>query len=300
MLRLSIIVPFLDDNSSLETTLLALLENRSSSLEIIVVHNGTYKDPYDLANDEVVMLEAPRSYGATDLINLAVSNANAPAVQVLFPGTLVETEWYSEALDLLDESVVCVGTPIIANETGKTIYGLERTALPHLRLAARRSSQVAPLISGAIFHRNTWELFGGLCPKVSREGAEVELQLLLDAMELKTSISSSATLKAPVHSIVGVEIGYETGKVCGQIACAYGAVEGSGVAVDSIAKQLSHLAGGIMSPKSVAERLGWVMGVRDRTYETIVRDRLVHAAERLDEAASQATYDYGQPVRRAA
>lgn len=300
MLRLSIILPFLNDNTSLETTLLGLLENRSSRLEIIVVHNGNYKDPYGLADDEVVILEAPKNFGATDLINFAVANSNASAIQILFPGTLVQKDWFEEALALLDESIVCVGTPITASETGSSVYGLDRSALPHLRVATRRTSNTAPLIGGAIFQKEMWDLIGGLCPKVSREGAEVELQLLMDAMELRTTVASSATLEAPLQTIAGVEIGYDTGKVCGQIACAYGAVEGSGVSVDSLAKQLSHLAGGIMSPKSVAERLGWVLGVRDRTYETIVRNRLVRAAENLDEAANATRQLPVETMRRAA
>ncbi len=294
MLRLSIIVPHLDDTANLEQTLVSLLENRSNQLEIIVVHKGTYTDPYNLAGDEVVMVEAPPSFGASDQINLALKSAKAPAVQILFPGTEVSKGWYRSPLELLDEDVVCVAVSSEIAENQVIVSGLDRSALPHRRLAQHRQfathqeRNVAPLLGGSLFCKRTLELVGGLCPNVSREGAEVELQLLFDAMELKTTVSQDVSLRGSHKAIAGMDIGYETGRVCGQIACAYGAVEGSGVEVDSLAKQLSHLAGGLMNPKTVAERLGWVMGIRDRTYEKAIRTRLVTAAERLDAESTPA------------
>ncbi|MBU6174315.1 MAG: hypothetical protein KGQ60_10955, partial [Planctomycetes bacterium] len=84
------------------------------------------------------------------------------------------------------------------------------------------------------------------------------------------------------RAILGSESSYEVGRLCGLLACAYGSVEGSRVQVDSLAKQLGHLASGLVSPKSVAERLGWVIGIRDHSWEKEIRDRLHAAAERLD------------------
>ncbi|XZE34540.1 hypothetical protein SH501x_000003 [Pirellulaceae bacterium SH501] len=303
MLRLSIIVPFLDDHAKLESTLLSLLENRNSELEILVVHNGNYDDPYELGDDEVVLIQAPDSYSHTESLNLAIATATAPAIQILLPGMMVQQDWYVPSLRKLErEEWDAVASPCAVEQSSQIVYGLDRSALPHRRLANRLSNQVVPLLAGTIFQKRILSLVGGLCPQLGREGAEVELQLLMDAMDLRSSIASEVLIQAPQRVVAGLDIGYEMGRTCGQIACAYGAVEGSGVEVDSLAKQLGHLAGGLMNPKSVAERLGWVMGIRDRTLENAIRERLVNAADRLDEAAeaSRTQAVDAQRVRRAA
>ncbi|AMV30996.1 hypothetical protein VN12_02695 [Pirellula sp. SH-Sr6A] len=302
MLRLSIIVPFLDDHAKLESTLLSLLENRNSDLEILVVHNGNYDDPYDLGADEVVLIQAPTSFGHSESLNLAIATASAPTVQILLPGMRVQKDWYQPALAKLGrENWDAVASPCSVEQTHQVIFGLDRTALPHRRLATRISNQAVPLLAGTLFRKNVLLLIGGLCPQLGREGAEVELQLLMDAMDLQTTIVSEALIQGPQRVVAGMDIGFEMGKICGQIACAYGAVEGSGVEVDSLAKQLGHLAGGLMNPKSVAERLGWVMGIRDRSLESFIRDRLVTAAEKLDEAEEVAMRVHdSKSVRRAA
>lgn len=303
MLRLSIIVPFLDDHAKLESTLLSLLENRNSDLEILVVHNGNYDDPYQLGDDEVVLIQAPAAYSHTESLNLAISTASAPAIQILLPGMRVQQDWYVPSLRKLErEDWDAVASPCSVDQSTQVIYGLDRSALPHRRLASKMPNSVAPLVAGTIFRKQVLRLIGGLCPQLGREGAEVELQLLMDAMDLRSTITSDILIQAPMRVVAGLDIGYEMGKICGQIACAYGAVEGSGVEVDSLAKQLGHLAGGLMSPKSVAERLGWVMGIRDRSLENAIRERLVNAADRLDEAAEAERVQAveGQKIRRAA
>lgn len=301
MLRLSIIVLHQDDDAKLESTLLSLLENRNEKYhEIILVHNGSYNDPYDLNDDEIRMIQASDQDGCIGQINSAISIARSPNVQILFPGVTVEANWSEEALDLLSSpDTVCVGSPCKIESENKILYGLDRKALPHRRYSQKQNDHVAPMLCGTIFRKKILQLVGGFNSLLPREGAEVELQLLFAAMELESTIASDSRLSAPRRTIEGLDIGYETGRQCGQIACAFGLVEGSGVEIDSLAKQLSHLAGGLMSPKTVAERLGWVMGIRDRSLANNIRDRLISAAERLDEAVEEEC-NHSNVYRRAA
>jgi hypothetical protein len=289
VLRLSIIVLHQDDDAKLENTLLSLLENRNEKHhEIILVHDGSYSDPYRLSEDEVQLIDSSGSDGIIGQINLAISIARSPNVQVLFPGVTVEANWSDEAIrQLANPGIACVGTPCKLDHENKTIYGLDQRALPHRRFVQKQNEPAAPMLCGTIFRKKTLQLVGGLNATLPREGAEIELQLLFAAMELESSISPTSRLSGPRRAVEGLDIGYETGRQCGQIACAFGMVEGSGVEVDSLAKQLSHLAGGLMNPKTVAERLGWVMGIRDRSLAKSIRDRLISAADRLDEAVEQ-------------
>ncbi len=56
---------------------------------------------------------------------------------------------------------------------------------------------------------------------------------------------------------------YHLGQIAGQLALAYSQVERSGVEIDSLVARIGHLATGLISPSTVAERLGWVLGTRD-------------------------------------
>ena len=110
-----------------------------------------------------------------------------------------------------------------------------------------------------------------------REIAEVEFALLASVMEMEIEVAQDVTIWAPKKIAVGNEAGYEIGRACGQLACAYASIEGTGIVIDSMARRLGHLAGGLMSPKTVAERLGWVMGIRDRTFVNAIQNRLANA-----------------------
>ncbi|MCU0719940.1 MAG: glycosyltransferase [Pirellula sp.] len=300
MLRLSIVVPHHDDDTFLENTLVSLLENRDSNQEIVVVHNGSYFDPYQLGKDEVVMVEAPKHYSISQQLNLGFSAATAPLIQVLFPGTQVTPNWADDALELLEtEDVACVGIPCSLQNAKRTIYGMESAALPR-RKVSDQPVDVVPLLNGSIFRKRILQLVGWLYEDMPREGAELEIQLLLQAMELDSLCLAEPTLVAQASSAYGQERGYETGRQSGLIASAYGNVEGSGVSIESLAKQLGHLASGLMNPKTVAERLGWVMGSRDHSHDDAIRNRLVNAAARLDADAQEKSRVQPASQRRAA
>ncbi len=300
MLRLSIVVPHHDDDTFLENTLVSLLENREADQEIVVVHNGSYFDPYQLGKDEVVMIEAPKHYTISQQLNLGFSAATAPLIQILFPGTQVTMDWARDALELLEsEDVACVGTPCLIKDSQRVIYGLDSAALPR-RKVSDQPIDVVPLLNGSVFRKRILQLVGWLYEGLPREGAELEIQLLLQAMELESLCLADPTLEAVASAAYGLERGYETGRQSGLVASAYGNVEGSGVSVESLAKQLGHLASGLMNPKSVAERLGWVMGSRDHSHDEAIRNRLVSAASKLDQAAQDASYIERASMRRAA
>jgi hypothetical protein len=287
VLRLSIVVPHQDDDALLERTLLSVLENRTRDQEVIVVHNGCYYDPYQLGSDEVIMLETPKKYSLSEQLNLAFSAACSRNIQVLFPGTTVSSQWADEALECLESNdLACVGIPCEMSGARQVVYGLEKSSLPRRRIAHQLRDAV-PLLNGSIFRKKILQLVGGLYPAISREGAELELQLLFDAMDLQTECMQTATLVGNAKSAYGMEQGYETGRQSGLVAAAYGKVEGSGVTVDSLARQLAHLASGLMNPKSVAERLGWVMGTRDHSHDVAIHDRLMNAASNLDQAVQE-------------
>lgn len=281
--RLSIIVPHLHDDSGLELTLLSILENRESDFEILIAHNGRYNDPYSLDQEEAILVASDSHASFSEQLNLAVASACSPIIQVLLPGSIVDPHWCDESLYLLNDKTVSAVCQPIGDIVSNDIYvGLSSDSLPHRRIACLEQSVAAPLLCGGVFRKRLLKSVEGWLVPCQREIAEVEFALLVSALEIEIEVARDVTIRAPKRTAVGNEAGYEIGRVCGQLACAYASIEGSGVVIDSLARRLGHLASGLMSPKSVAERLGWVMGIRDRTLVGTIQSRLETASAAME------------------
>ncbi|MCY2983155.1 MAG: glycosyltransferase family 2 protein [Planctomycetota bacterium] len=288
MPRLSIIVPHLHDDSGLELTLLSILENRESDFEVLLAHDGRYNDPYGLDQDELILIESEQGASFSQQLNLAVASACSPIVQVLLPGSVVDAHWCEEALHLLqDRTVSAVCQPIGDSATKQLYLGLSGESLPHRRVTDSADVVAAPLLCGGVFRKRILKSIGGWLEPCTREVAEVEFALLGSAMDFEIEAAEEVTIQAPKRVAAGQESGYEIGRACGQLACAYSSIEESGVVIDSLARRLGHLAGGLMSPKTVAERLGWVMGIRDRTFVRSVQSRLELASSAMETERSR-------------
>ncbi len=287
MPRLSIIVPHLHDDAGLELTLLSVLENRTSEVEVLIAHDGSYVDPYELSQDEAVLIESSKGVSLSSQLNLTIASACSPYIQVLMPGAVVERGWFEEALDVMgNRSISAICQSIRCSDTNEVLSGLSADSLPHRRVTGISSNLASPLLFGGVFRKQIFNAVGGWFEASSREIAEVELALAFSVLDLEIGSTESAGIRAPKRTVAGVESGYEIGHACGQLACAYASIEQSGIVIDSLARRLGRLASGLMSPKTVAERLGWVMGIRNRAYVEIVRNRLESAAQAMSKQPS--------------
>ena len=301
MPRLSIIVPHLHDDSALELTLLSILENRERDFEILIAHDGQYHDPYALDQDEAILIESESGASFTEQLNLAVASACSPTVQVLLPGCVVKEHWCDEALYLMkDKTVSAVCLPVADVSTNEVYLGLAGDSLPHRRVTGSSHNVVGPLLCGGMFRKGILKNICGWLEPCQREIAEVDFALMVSALDMRTEIAQQVTIRAPKRVAAGQEAGYEIGRACGQLACAYASVEESGVVIDSLAKRLGHLAGGLMSPKSVAERLGWVIGIRDRTFVQAIQNRLELASSSIAMESNKIPITKNANISRAA
>ena len=301
MPRLSIVVPHRHDDSALELTLLSILENRERDFEILIAHDGQYLDPYSLDQDEAILIESESGASFTEQLNLAVASACSPVVQVLLPGCVVEQHWSDEALYLMkDKTVSAVCLPVADVSSNEIYLGLAGDSLPHRRVTGSSHNVVGPLLCGGMFRKGTLKNICGWLEPCQREIAEVDFALMVSALDMRTEIAQQVMIRAPKRVAAGQEAGYEIGRACGQLACAYASVEESGVVIDSLAKRLGHLAGGLMSPKSVAERLGWVIGIRDRTFVQAIQDRLELASSSIAMESNTIPITRNANIRRAA
>lgn len=304
MPRLSIIVPFQHDEAALETTLLSLLENRPRDVEVLLAHNGSYHDPYGLGADELIVVETQRDISLVGLINEGLSATGSPIVHILLPGMEVGRGWVEPAVSAFQEQHVSAAMPVVReiDSLDTCFYGLDAAALPRRMLINHFSSNhpqpaVTPLLAGGFFRRRTMLGLGGWLDCGSRVAAEVDLGLAFRSLELDCAVLPDHLLLAPSGTCESHEGNYAIGQTTGQLALAYSEVPDSGVVIDSIVTRLGHLASGLMNPRTVAERLGWVLGVRDRSLVSRIANRIEGARQSL---GASTTSSKRTKVRRAA
>lgn len=100
-LRLSIIVPLHENEAAMEETLVSVLQNRPADSEILLCHDGSYDDPYQLC-DEVKLVSADLSNSSsslTDLINAGARAASGPFAHVITGGLIATEGWTDAALE---------------------------------------------------------------------------------------------------------------------------------------------------------------------------------------------------------
>jgi len=273
--RLSLIVPFQRDESALETTLISVLESRDRDVELIIVHSGDYEDPYELAHDEAVVLETEQGSSLSERLNLAARTACSPIVQVVLPGTTLEASWSDEGLSWFDDDAThAVSLPIRDASTDRVVFGMNAEQLPHRGMAFSTDSVAGPLLAGTMIRRRSLLKLGGWSELISESLLDLELTLLMRTLGLGIGVVQSDHLVRDFKAATSACSPFEVGKGCGVLACAYGELPDSHIVIEPLVRRLGHLACGLMNPQVAAERLGWVLGVRDRSLVQYVAQRV--------------------------
>ena len=95
--QLSIVVPIGRNLAGFESTLISVLENQPLGSEVIVPHDGSYDDPFDLC--EEVRFAVATTAQEVDLIGAAAREARGRFVHVLGAGLRATCGWTDGAMD---------------------------------------------------------------------------------------------------------------------------------------------------------------------------------------------------------
>ena len=282
MPRLSLIVPFQCDSQALENTLVSVLELRSPEDELLIVHRGEYQDPYGLQGNEAKVLETPASTSLAEQLNIAVQNATGDVLQVVLPGSVLEPDWCVDALaafDELDVDMIALGVSgsgVSASGANSLQYGFEADLIPQRRATGEASKIAGPLLAGTMIRRSAIECLGGWNTKIPGDLIDFELCLMAKLLGLQVGVVEGSSVTCD-ESRSMVLSHYELGRSIGQLACAFSEISDSAIVIEPLVRRLGHLASGLVSPKLAAERLGWVLGVRDRSWSGAIGKRVESA-----------------------
>lgn len=192
MLRLSIIVPALGDQSLLDGTLVSVLENRPRNCEILVVCPRSYHDPYGL-EDEITFVRAEGPASWTCFANAGLKHASGNYVQLLQPGVEVLEGWAEPPITCLQQHrQIGSVAPLLVVDGSDSDLGLAgilyrkggKRVPHHIRLPAVDQGRSSLLITGptmwsGIFRGADLQDVGGWNPLVSPLLADLDLALRL-------------------------------------------------------------------------------------------------------------------------
>lgn len=181
MTRLSIIIPSLTGDESLDVTLASVLQNRPSQCEVLVVHAGQYDDPYELGS-EVRFLQQPSDVSLSHLINAGVQVAQSDIVHVLLCGTEVEEGWTEPVLrHFHDPTVASVAPHMLQSlESENLIAGGVAYRFTGRRLVKKKI--LGPTLTAAFYRKAVFESLGRLDHGVGDCLADVDVALSMSAL----------------------------------------------------------------------------------------------------------------------
>lgn len=224
MSRLSILIPWRESSSLFEGTLVSILANRPANTEVIVVHRGSYDDPYALGR-EVLFVEHDEDASLAALVNRGLQVAGGDVVHLLACGITVEEGWSDGVREVFAEDPSLGGIiPLVVDAANpkrivNTGVSLSMTGAPKTIGVGRSVSRPAvhawgPSRLAGFYRLSAVRELGGYCEEVG-EHADVDLagsllqadyeistapecQLAYDTSEL-TAVSATAAEEERVY-----------------------------------------------------------------------------------------------------
>ncbi len=177
--RLSIVIPIGHNLAAFESTLVSVLENRPVGCEVLVAHDGSYDDPFDLC-DEVEFVTAS-SNRQVHLVATGVDQARGRFVHILGDGIRATPGWTEEALECFAEQGVGSVTPLVRDSESKLIVAAGwrdtswRLCEPVGQGSTKIDTSCAESCQGAYLPVSFWrrDLIGSLCDAFDAGGCSV-------------------------------------------------------------------------------------------------------------------------------
>lgn len=280
--RLSIIIPHRHNDQRLEETILSVLENRPRDCEVIVVHDGSYRDPYDLG-DEVVYVQEEQSSSAIELLNAGLMAACSPVVCTLLDGVTVSADWAESALKrFANASVSAVSVQVKSGR--RTVAGISEAAIRDAaslragRVESTKLSAAAPTLAAGFYRRKSLLVLDGWNEEIGLGSADVELAILMNDLGMLCECESQSLFEASVDAVPNRRTSATVNELAG-IAASHGIASPS--FVSTITSALTATFTG-----TVGLALAWSAGLRNQTVMNEVADRIAFAKKQLDSGAN--------------
>jgi len=278
--RLSIIIPHRHNDLRLEASLLSVLENRPEESEIIVVHDGSYADPYQLA-DEVLFVSADPGSNTLELLNAGMLATCAPTIAVVLDGTRVRPEWAERPLKRITNSnAAAVAVAVDYPAAHQQSLGISTKALHALGNqplcvfdAVRETDCGGPSLACGFYRRQVLLSLGGWNAVTHDAVADIELAIAISELGLECACEQGTTVEVSDQgSIRKLSAG-----AWAQLASLS---QVHGATTPSLLESLRQFAGRCARGQFVAA-LAWARGRYDAHTIRRTQLRIAHARQQL-------------------
>ena len=201
MCRFSVVVPLLGPMDRFEDTLASILRHRPADTQIIVVHNGSYHDPYQL-DCEVKFIRADEDSGLISQLNIGLCYAAGEFTVFVRPGVELDENWEYGFHALQDDNVAAV-VPILVSPKRPTRLvsaGVKINGFGTRRLvgSGRRTSQrsirslqpIGPTLWLAAYRTAVIKAIAPLDESLDESFLDADIALSLLSLGLKSVLSA--------------------------------------------------------------------------------------------------------------
>jgi hypothetical protein len=281
--RLSIIIPHRHNDPRLEASILSALENRPENSEIIVAHDGSYGDPYDLS-DEVVFVEGNAASNSLELINAGLMSACSPVVCVLLDGVLLSQGWAEAAIEQFEHvEIAAVACGVRFEGQNRVQYGIASEALKigselqrgRIELVKAHGNCAGPELACGFYRTKALRAIGGWNEQLSESVADVDLAWTLRSLGL-SCVCDEDSPAVTADSSCKRAFSNASMKQLAELAVAYGVCSGGATAA------MSDLLRGCLAG-NVSLAVAWASGVMSSRSTEATAAKLRIAEQRLAE-----------------
>ena len=218
MNRFSIIVPLLDDRRMFDDSLASVLRYRPSSSQVIVVHDGTYDDPYGLGG-EVDLVSTSSRADLVRLFNCALPETTGDYVALIRPGVELASGWNeSVELKFKDPNTASVVPILVTPARQQTIvaagithgFGFRRRLVgAKSKIAPRTIRQTAPLGPtswAAFYRRSALEQIGTCAERLDAHYLDVDIALSLRTIGYACDFCPDCVLEVERSALIEREL----------------------------------------------------------------------------------------------
>lgn len=178
----------------LDDTLASVLRYRPDNCQVILVHDGTYEDPYGLEG-EIEMVTTPGRGQLIRLFNCGLSKATGEFIALIRPGIELDESWEQSVESAFENPAVGSVSPIIASPaTPQTMvaagitagFGFRRKLVGNRKRinarSLRRIKPLGPTSWAAFYRRSALDLLGAVDEQLDSHYLDVEIALGLSSL----------------------------------------------------------------------------------------------------------------------
>ena len=209
MPRLSVIVPFTGDERRFDTTLVSILQHRHKRCEVVIAHDDSWIDHWDIAGEEGVTLAAAgpaKSVAApmVQLLSAGLQTAAGEFVGICQPGITFAANWQPQVLSTFSDPAVASVTPTIVDarrpdtiiaagvtnnrQQNRELVGEECTLAS---TTAGRLKPIGPTLWSAFYRRTFLDAIGGFDATVDPMYLDLDLALSIQSLGLRNAWSQN-------------------------------------------------------------------------------------------------------------